>query len=100
VEKIESGTSPLLNIIIVVVVRLLRMHEMQSVAVDVPVCQSVCLYHTPSIRFGVRKQLSRLRFCLGPKEHCVIWGFRFPHSEGVDKHIRCSLCQITLASCY
>jgi len=58
---------------------------------------SVC--HAISLGFAVQKTAERIEVPLGVKtagEHCVP---PIPDVEGRGKHIQCSLCQITLASC-
>jgi len=61
----------------VLIIRLHRMHEMQTIVTDVSVvCLSVCQM---SVSLSAAAQLARL--------HCAVV-------------ILCSLCQITLASCF
>jgi len=43
------------------------MYEMQIIAIDVPVCQSVSLSvcHVASLGFGLQQRLKGLRWCFG-----------------------------------
>jgi len=45
------------------IIRQHQMHEMQTTATDVPVCQSVC--QAASLVLNVQKRLNGSRFCLG-----------------------------------
>jgi len=81
---ITTCVSFLITMLVWSVIRLHRMHEIQTIATDVPVAWSVCHTFLPGGNGWTDRGPVWGVDTWGPKKHCIEWGSQSPSEERGD----------------